>query len=253
MIKAENISFSYNSREILKNICMEVKEGEIVSLLGMNGSGKTTLLKILSGILKPEMGRVYINNREISEFSRRELARYVAYMQQKVDGITSTTVFEAILLGRKPHITFEVSRRDLDIVESILDTLGLSHLAFRNTLQLSGGELQKVFIGMALAQEPKVLLLDEPINHLDIKNQIEIMTLIKEITKKMNLTTILVLHDIAMALRFTDKFLLLKDGQIFSYVNKDGISRDLIKNVFNIDALIEKFNDIYVVIPVGTC
>lgn len=253
MIKAENISFSYNSREILKNICMEVREGEIVSLLGMNGSGKTTLLKILSGILKPEMGRVYIDNREISEFSRRELARHVAYMQQKVDGVSSTTVFEAILLGRKPHITFQVSRRDLDIVESILDTLGLSHLAFRNTLQLSGGELQKVFIGMALAQEPKVLLLDEPINHLDIKNQIEIMTLIKDITKKMNLTTILVLHDIGMALRFTDKFLLLKDGQIFSYVNKDGISRDIIKNVFNIDALIEKFNDIYVVIPVGTC
>lgn len=238
MIKAENISFSYNGREVLKNISLEVKEGEIVSLLGMNGSGKTTLLKIVSGVLKPATGNVYIDNKEIRELSRRELAKYVAYMQQKVDGITSTTVFEAILLGRKPHITFEASRRDLDIVESILDTLGLSHLAFRNTLQLSGGELQKVFIGMALAQEPKVLLLDEPINHLDIKNQIEIMTLIKDITKKMNLTTILVLHDIGMALRFSDKFLFLKDGGIFDFGGIEVVNSQTIKDVYGVNAII---------------
>ncbi|MCX7769911.1 MAG: ABC transporter ATP-binding protein [Proteobacteria bacterium] len=249
MLKVERINFSYKDRNVLEEISFEASKGDIVSILGVNGSGKTTLLKIICGILKPKNGNVYLDGRLLTELTKRDVAKNIAYMQQRVDGISST-VFDTVLLGRRPHINFEVSKKDLDKVEEILTMLNLSEIAFRNTHELSGGELQKVFIARALAQEPKVLLLDEPISHLDIKNQMEMMTLIRRITKKMNLTTLLVIHDISMAIRFADKFLFLKDGQVHVYGNKNTITSDVIKNVYLIDATIENVKGISIVLPI---
>lgn len=154
-----------------------------------------------------------------------------------------------MLLGRRPHIGLEASRHDIKIVTDVINMLGLTEYAFRNTTELSGGELQKVMIARALAQEPKVLLLDEPINHLDIKNQLEIMMLLKGITQKMGLTTVVVLHDISMALRFADRFLLLKGGEVYAYGGREIIHPEAIKEVYGIEAIVEQVGGISVVVP----
>lgn len=224
MIRCERINFAYGKKMVIKDISFALSEGQITALLGVNGSGKTTLLKIMSGLFKPKYGTVFINNKPITDICEHELAKIIAYMSQKSNGVFCS-VFDAVLLGRKPHIGLEASKHDIEITGNIIKMLGLNDVAFRNTVELSGGELQKVIIARALAQEPRVLLLDEPINHLDIKNQLEIMTLLKGITQKMALTTVVVLHDISMALRFADRFLLLKDGEVYTYGGRLYIQR----------------------------
>lgn len=248
MIRCENLSFSYGDKKVIKDVSFDLEEGKIVALLGVNGSGKTTLLKIISRLLNPQKGKVFIDNKQIRNMSEQEIAKIIAYMPQKSNGVFCS-VFDAVLLGRRPHIGLDASRHDIEITSNILKMLGLADYAFRSTVELSGGELQKVMIARALAQEPKVLLLDEPINHLDIKNQLDIMSLIKEITKKMRLTTVIVLHDLMVAMRFAGRFLFLKDGEVYSYGDKEIITSQTIKDVYSIDAKIEKVKDVEVVVP----
>lgn len=248
MIRLEQISFSYDKKEVLSNISMELKSGDMIAVLGVNGSGKTTLLKIIGGILKPNRGSVFIEGRPIYKIGRHEFAKTVAYLPQKSNGVFCS-VFDAVLLGRKPHIGLEASRHDIEITGRIIEMLGLEDYAFRITTELSGGELQKVVIARALAQEPKILLLDEPINHLDIKNQLEIMILLKKITKELNITTVIVLHDLSAAMRYSDSFVLLKGGRLYAYGGREVITPHTIRDVYHIDATIKDINGIPVVVP----
>lgn len=249
MIVVDGVSFKYREREVLKDINFQIEKGNIVSLLGINGSGKSTLLKTINKILKPHRGTVLINNENVQNMSGNQLASLIGYMPQKTNGVFCA-VYEAVLLGRKPHIKWSISKKDEEIVYSILRLMGLEDFAMRNTLELSGGELQKVIIARALAQEPTVLLLDEPINHLDIKNQIDVMNLIKDITKKLNIITIIVMHDLNIALRFCDKFLILKDKRIFASGDRSVVNAATIKDAFQIETIIHSIRGIPVVIPV---
>lgn len=157
-------------------------------------------------------------------------------------------------MGRKPHIKWDISEKDLEIVQKILEILELEEFALKYLDELSGGELQKAFIARALAQEPQILLLDEPTNNLDLKNQIEVMRIIKEIVKNNNIfsivvLSIVVLHDINLALRFSDKFLLLKNGAIFAYGEMEIITSENISSVYDIPVAIEMIGDIPMVVP----
>jgi len=169
ILKVDGIEFSYNSHPVLSNISFEVNRGEILSILGNNGAGKTTLLKCISRILKPVRGVVFVDGKSLSDISATEIARKISYVPQRQD-VSRFTVFDTVLLGRKPYIRWDVSKKDLLIVEEILDRLGLKTLALKYLDQLSGGELQKVSIARALAQDPEILLLDEPTNNLDLKS-----------------------------------------------------------------------------------
>ncbi|MFN3534775.1 MAG: ABC transporter ATP-binding protein [Desulfatiglandales bacterium] len=248
MISAKDVCFSYDKKRVLRGINFQLKSGELVSLLGVNGSGKTTLLKLICGLLQPDSGKLCIGDIPIKEMSGQELSRAIAYMPQKSNGVFCS-VFDAVLIGRRPHIGFEVSRHDIEIATETIKMLGLTELAFSNTSELSGGELQKVIIARALVQEPKVLLLDEPINHLDIRNQLEIMTIIKNITKRLNLTTVIVLHDLNMAMRFSDKFLLLKEGKVYAFGGKEVITPQIVKEVYQIDVVIQNYGGYPLIIP----
>ncbi len=248
MLRVESVSFAYGDKKVLSDVGFELAEGEVSSLLGVNGSGKTTLLKIISGLLKPQKGKVIVDNKAIEEIGSQGLSKTVAYMPQKTNGVFCT-VFDAVLLGRKPHIGLEVSGHDIETTSRIINMLGLEHYAFKYTTELSGGELQKVVIARALAQEPKILLLDEPISHLDIKNQMEVMRLLVDITKTMNLTTVIVLHDLNMAMRFADKFLLLKDGEVYAYGDRDVVTPQAIRDVYRINVLVAQYMGLSVVIP----
>ncbi len=178
LLEVLDICFSYNSHPVLKEVSFKVNQSEIVCLLGENGAGKSTLLKCINRLLLPFRGVVLINQKDISSLSKGEIAKRFAYVPQNTS-LSELTVYETILLGRKPYFNWRVNKQDYEIVDEIIKELSLEHLVMKPLSKLSGGERQKVIIARALAQYPKVLLLDEPTSNLDLKNQFEIMSLLK--------------------------------------------------------------------------
>ncbi|MEZ7892007.1 MAG: ABC transporter ATP-binding protein [Candidatus Wallbacteria bacterium] len=252
MLEIKELCFKYENKKnvfSIKNINFIVPANEITAVIGPNGSGKSTLLKNIAGFLKPECGSVILDGKDIIKNSSEDMARIFSFMPQK-NAVPDYTVFDAVLLGRMPHINWNVSENDLKIVNSIIGELGLSNLSMRNVASLSGGELQKVILARIIVQNTKVLLLDEPTNFLDIRNQIEVMNAIRRTTKKNpGITTIMVVHDINMAFKYADKFILMREGKIFACGGKNIINRENIKSVFAIDVRIENINNHPVVIP----
>ncbi|PMQ01175.1 MAG: iron ABC transporter ATP-binding protein [Dictyoglomus sp. NZ13-RE01] len=239
VLEVKNLEFSYDGKPVLKGVNFSVDRGDFVSILGVNGAGKSTLLKCINGILKPKRGKILVNNMEINKLSQEEIAKIIAYVPQRAEQ-SHLIVFDGILLGRKPHIKFDVTKRDLEITKNIIEMLNLEEFSLRYMTELSGGELQKVVIGRALAQEPLIMLLDEPTNNLDLKNQIEVMSLIKKICKEQNIAVLTVMHDINLALRFSDKFILLKDGRVYAMGGLEVITSENIEKVFGVSNIIEK-------------
>lgn len=247
-IRIDNLHFAYGKAPILNDINGHAAEGQLVAILGQNGSGKTTLLKTICRVLKPDKGRIVIDDVDLAHLSRAQLARRVGYMPQTQEAV-HCTVFEAVLLGRKARRAGASDATDLRKVRDVLTMVKLDHLAMRSTHELSGGELQKVVLGRALAQEPRVLLLDEPISHLDPVNQIEVMSLLHEITKGVRLTSLLVTHDLNSALRFADRFLVLKEGRVLAQGDKSILTPELIKAAYGIDAILAEVAGVPVLVP----
>jgi iron complex transport system ATP-binding protein len=250
ILEIQGLHFSYRSTPVLKNVTFSVREGEMVGILGNNGAGKSTLIKCINKILSPKEGVIYLNKKDIRNIKRREVAKLIGYVAQKYD-YYNLTVFDVILLGRRPHIKWDATLKDLEIVERIIRDLNLQHIALRNVDEISGGELQKVIIGRALAQEPKILLLDEPTNNLDLKNQIEVLQFIKEYVINKNISALVVLHDVNLALRFCDKFIFLKNNTIYAQGTIDMINEKIIEEVYGVKVVIDKVNNIPVVVPLA--
>jgi iron complex transport system ATP-binding protein len=247
IVSVDNIYFSYNSKDVLKNLKFEVNRGEVVSILGVNGAGKSTLLKCINRMLKPKRGTILVDNFNLNKLNSEEIAKKMAYVSQSVHS-NYITVFDAVLLGRKPHIKWEVSKKDIEITGNILKLMNLEEDALRYTRELSGGELQKVALARALVQEPQILLLDEPTNNLDLKNQMEVMRIIRNISKSQNIASIVVMHDLNLTLRFADKFIMLKDGMIYSKGDSSIINSENINEVYNVNAYVDNYNGIPIVV-----
>lgn len=235
MIEIHDISFSYPDGDILKGVGFTAESGEVVGLLGNNGAGKSTLVTCLNRIRKPKSGSLIINGRNAFEMSRNELARTVSYVAQKNE-LTHSTVFDCVLLGRKPYIKWSVSQEDLDICTRIMERVGLLEFQMRYLDELSGGELQKVMLARALVAEPKLLLLDEPTSNLDPKNQYEMMALVRELAREQDFTVITVIHDLNLALRFCDKFYFLKAGEGYGYGGIETVTAQTLEAVYGIRA-----------------
>ncbi len=247
-LQIQNIHFSYDGEEVLRGVSLELPQGCLAAILGENGSGKTTLLKTLNRLLRPRMGTVMVDGKAVVGMSGREIARYFGYMPQRQE-MAHCTVFEAVLLGRKARDGGRTNTADIEKIESLLRLVRLERLAMRPATELSGGELQKVVLARALAQEPKVLLLDEPINHLDPVNQIEVMSLLHAVTHDLGMTTLVVTHNINNALRFADQFILLKQGRVLASGGKEIITPAVIHDTFHIDATIGEVAGVMVVVP----
>ena len=247
ILSVDDVEFSYQSKSVLKNVKFKVNKGEVVSILGVNGAGKSTLLKCVNRMLKPKKGAILVDNFNLNTLNSEEIARKMAYVSQSVNG-NYINVFDAVLLGRKPHIKWEVSKNDLEITGNILRLMNLEEHALRYTKELSGGELQKVVIARALVQEPQILLLDEPTNNLDLKNQMAVMKIIRDISKSQNISSIVVMHDLNLTLRFSDKFIMLKDGMIYSKGNSDVINSKNILEVYDVNAYVDNYNGIPIVV-----
>lgn len=250
ILELKNIEFSYNGSPVLRGIEFDVKKGDVVSILGVNGAGKSTLLKCINGILKPQKGEIFIDHTNIKKTSRTEIAKALAYVPQRSEQ-SFITVFDAVLLGRKPYIKWDVTKNDIEITERVLSALGLKKLSLRYINELSGGEFQKVVIARALVQQPKVILLDEPTNNLDPKNQFEVMDIIKEISKKRGIASIIVMHNVNLAVRLSDRFVLLKEGKVFAEGGLEIITKDNIEKVYGISVTVENIRGITVILPYG--
>lgn len=248
ILSVQGLKFRYPSRPVFENIDFSVMKGDCLAVLGTNGAGKSTLLKCLNRILQPQSGVVCILEEEVFKLSLTELAQRVGYVAQKHES-PRNTVFDAVLLGRKPYIKWDVTDRDLEVTNQVLKLLELEEYSLRYLDELSGGELQKVVIARALAQEPDLLLFDEPTSNLDLKNQLEVINLIKKVVKRQGIAAIVTMHDLNLALRFADKFLLLKNGTIFAAGGVDVITSENVESVYSVPVTIEKYRDIPVVIP----
>ncbi len=240
VLSVDKVEFSYGKANILKDINFKVKKGDFVSILGVNGSGKSTLMKCINRILKFKEGMIFVEERDVREMKEIEIARKMGYVPQRSE-TGFITVFDAVLLGRKPYIKWDVSSKDIELTEEILKVMNLEEYALRYINELSGGEMQKVVIARALVQQPRILLLDEPTSDLDLKNQLEVMKLIKEVSCAQNIASIVVMHDINLALRYSDKFIVLKDGQVFTSGGREVITPELIKEAYGVDVHIKTF------------
>jgi len=215
-LQAQAVSFSYSNGLVLQNVDLALQRGELAGLLGPNGSGKTTLLRLLSGLLPPRSGQVLLDGRDLRGMKPRQIARRVAVVPQELHMPFGFSVQEMVMLGRTPHVRplAGAGRRDRQVVEESMRLTATSDLAERPFSELSGGEQQRVVIAMALAQEPEVLLLDEPVVHLDISHQIEILELVKELNRRRGLTVLATMHDLNLAALYFDRLILLERGQI---------------------------------------
>lgn len=248
ILEVNGIHFSYASKEVLHNAGFSAKKGEFVAILGPNGTGKTTLLKCINKILKPSLGSVYMGPTDIHQLKGRDLAKKIAYVEQNRSSSRST-VFDSVLLGRKPHIKWDAGPEDIEIVVKVLHSMNISDLAMRYLDELSGGELQKVVIARALAQKSELLLMDEPTNHLDLKNQVEVMETIRTIIGQGDLTAIVTMHDINLALRYAHRFILMKGKEIYAAGGKEVITAETIEAVYSLPVKIIDYEKQKIVIP----
>ncbi len=249
-ISIQDIDFSYNGTPTLENIDSRIKKGDFVALVGPNGSGKSTLIKCLNGILKVHKGTILIDDKPIHSITSEELAKEIAYVPQNESKKAVLNVFDTVLLGRKPYINWKPSKHDLEVTAYILSTFHLEHIAMREFNKLSGGQQQSVYIARALAQEPDILLLDEPTANLDIKHQFEVLELLNQLSHK-GITIIIALHDINMAIRYANKILMLKGGKIFACGGKETITEENVENLYNIKIKIIRDNKNIFIVPNG--
>ncbi|MCW3129187.1 MAG: ABC transporter ATP-binding protein [Methanophagales archaeon] len=252
-LKIKDVNFSYGSRPALESVTLSIKEGEIVSLVGPNGSGKTTLLKCINRILKLQKGTVLVEEKDMSKLKLKELAKILSYVPQSVSHSLPSTVFEIVLIGRKPHLDWNVSSRDKEIVLNILSLMGLKEMVLRQSNELSGGEFQKVLIARALAQEPQVLLLDEPTSNLDLKHQLDVLNLITSIVKEKNIAAVMAMHDLNLASRFSDKMIFLNGGKIYDAGKPETVlTARNIRKVYGVEAIVNENAGYIHIIPIAS-
>jgi len=250
ILSVAGVHFQYPSRPVLKGVSFELPEGQILGVLGINGAGKSTLLKCLNKILRPAEGKVLLDGEDLLKMSGNEVARALGYVPQKY-GEERLTVYDTVLLGRKPYIRWAAAETDFQVVERALQVMHLEDYAMRPIHELSGGEMQKVIIARALAQEPKALLLDEPISSLDLKNQLEVMELICRVVEDQGLSAILAIHDINLALRFADRLLFLKDGKVYDFADRHSVTPRVIREVYGVEVILQEVHGYPVVIAVN--
>ena len=215
MLSIHELSFRYKNINALEEVEITLDKGEILSIVGPNGAGKTTHLKCILRIVKPDKGTILIDGKDTSRMKRLDLARRLGYVPQNSLSRFPVTVFEAVLMGRRPYIVWKPSEKDLNVVANMLKTMDLEDIALRDLDKLSRGQRQKVLLARALAQDTDYLLLDEPTSNLDLKHQMEVMEMISSMVKQRKMAAIVAMHDLNLASRFSDRMVMLKTGRIF--------------------------------------
>ncbi|MDI6707042.1 MAG: ABC transporter ATP-binding protein [Bacillota bacterium] len=254
-VEINGLSFSYGNKTVLDNINLKIIKGSFTALVGPNGCGKTTLLKNISGYLKPKAGRVVLLDKAVDTLGIKERARLVGYIPQTTSPEFNFTCHDVVMMGRMPFLSLlqREGARDREIVRESMEITGTWDLRDRTLDELSGGERQRVLIARALAQNPSILLMDEPVSHLDIKHQVEIVNTIGSLCDNLGITALSVLHDINLASRYCKQIIMMKEGTI-RYVGAPSqiVTQASVKEVFDISVGItyEKDDDVpFIVLP----
>jgi iron complex transport system ATP-binding protein len=243
MLALQNVSAGYAGRPMLQDIAVDIAAGEFMGIIGPNGSGKTTLLRVISGVLPARQGEVWLAGHRLREMGRRDVAKRVAHLLQDHAPGPAFSVRDVVLMGRSPHLSRfgRETGRDLAIVERAMDLADVSHIADRPITQISGGERQRAFIAMCLAQQPQVLLLDEPTSHLDIGCQLSILNLIGNRNRRTRMTVVAVFHDLNLAAEYCDRLLLLKGGRVAALgAPADVLTLETIRSVYGVTVALER-------------
>jgi iron complex transport system ATP-binding protein len=249
MIQVDQLEYCYRSnQQVLDKVTFTGEQGRCMAILGNNGAGKSTLLQCIGRILAPQGGSILVEGKDATTLRRQDLARKMAYVPQQGER-GSFTVYDSVLLGRRPYLGLWEKEEDHQVVSQVLARMGLEPLALRPLDELSGGELQKVMIARALVQQPKVLLLDEPTSSLDLHNQFEVLSLVRQICREEQLCVVMVLHDLNLALRFCDRFLFLQDQKVLAFGGPEVMTEENIQAVYHLPVVVTRVQGVPVVVP----
>jgi iron complex transport system ATP-binding protein len=209
-----HLSVKYGQFQVLSDVSFTLQKGEVLCIIGPNGSGKSTLIKTIAGILACSSGSLTLNGTDLKDISRNEVAKKIGYVPQDFQFLTSATVLESVILGRRPHVQWSLTGNDLEKVEAAMERLHVSPMSEKMLTELSGGERQRVFIARTIAQEPDIFLFDEPTSALDIRHQIEVFSMIREISRDTRRSVLVAVHDLNFAYHYADRVILLDKGNI---------------------------------------
>ncbi|OEU51483.1 MAG: iron ABC transporter ATP-binding protein [Desulfuromonadales bacterium C00003096] len=250
-LKVKNVEFGYNSTLVLEGISMDLDRSEIIGIVGPNGAGKSTLIRCIDRILTPGGGTILLDETDISTLSRMEIARKMGYVPQTTTRVFPATVFDTVLMGRRPHLGWKSSEEDVDKVLEILELLGIMEFAMRDFNEISGGQQQKVLIARALAQEADILLLDEPTSNLDIRHQLEVMEIMTNIVHKKGISAVMAIHDLNLASRYTSRILMMNGGRIFAAGDPESVlTTENIRRAYGVEAMVKSDGERPYIIPV---
>ena len=241
MLKVDSLHFAYGKQRVLNGANLSLEQGEVGILLGKNGSGKTTLFKNILGIEHPNAGSITFDGENLSKLPRRERARRIAYVPQHIH-FGDLSVLDSVLMGRVAYFGMRAGREDYEAVEKILQDMHLAEFASRSAEELSGGEKQKVAIARAMAQEPKLMIFDEPTGNLDIANEQLIIREAKRLAQEKNISFLSSIHDLNQALAFGDKFFFMKAGQMKYAGGREIFTPEIIKDIFDTDVRIAELD-----------
>lgn len=239
LVHVKDLSVRYEDRSVLNRISLQIRQGELLGILGANGSGKSTLLRSMIGLMRYNQGEIYIKSKEITRYKPKELAKVIGYVPQDTSLDFDFSVRDVVMMGRHAHLSRFSAETALDqeVVNQAMQAAGVSHLAERSIAELSGGQRQLVFIAKALAQEPELLVLDEPISALDIKHQLHVLELLRSITLDRGTASVAALHDLNLAARYCDRIALLSGGQMVAVGKPDQVlTKDSIQSVYGVHA-----------------
>jgi len=232
-LELDAVTAGYDGEPVVSDVSLRADPGTVTCLLGPNGAGKSTLLRCLTGLLSPLSGTVRLGGDDLASLSRREVARRVGYVPQtETDGYPAT-VFEAVLLGRRPHAGWQPSASDHEAVADALETLGISELAMRDVGSLSGGQRQQVALARALAQEPAALVCDEPTSDLDVRHELGALTLLCE-QAAAGTAAVIAMHDLTLAARYSDRLVVLHDGEVLVQGEPSVLTPEVVETVYGV-------------------
>ena len=255
-LQIEKITLDYGQQTVIKELSFQLHSGELLGLVGPNGCGKTSIIKALSRVLSPSSGQILLDGKELTAISRNELARIIGVVPQNPYLPETFTVFEVVILGRNPYLGLfsGETARDIAVVWQAMERTDITHLSKRRIGELSGGEKQRVMIARVLAQEPNVILLDEPTANLDIAQQLEILDLIAGMCYEKNIAGLIAIHDLNIAAQYCNRILMLKNGQIFAGgTPNEVITAENVREVFGAETMIfpHPENNLPMVLPNG--
>ena len=243
MLNAKNLKIGYDDRIIIENLSLSIEKGQVTSIIGPNGCGKSTLLKTLSRMIPFVSGEVLLEGTNLKKIKNKVISQKICLLSQHNNAPGDLTVEQLVYYGRLPHKKWYESRTKVDqeLVDWAIEQTGLTHYKEKPIGSLSGGERQRAYIAQALCQKPDILLLDEPTTYLDISYQLDLMELVREINKKLNITVVMVLHELNQASRYSDRLIIMKKGEIISDGNpNDVINPEVIEKVYQIKCEIDK-------------